>query len=158
MVSGVDEIDGFVEIVHGNDRQDRCKDLSGTRQSGETRRLPNPGHSLAHQGIIRADVPDDRRSDVIRRKVRVSAEHNGTLGVIQQFLDPIKVSITWEASDHPRLCRSIRIKFQISKWMHESERYRRRLWVHVHFFKGGYEIFLSVLGDKNIIWGDTGLK
>lgn len=83
MVSGIDEIDGFVEIVHGNDRQDRCKDLSeGVLQSEGTRRSPNPGHSLAHQGIIRANVPDDRRSDVIRRTVRVSTKYDSTLGVI----------------------------------------------------------------------------
>ena len=98
MVPGIDKAHTFVEIVHRDDRQNRCEYLSRVvcqKKCGGH----NPGYSLAHWGIVGTDVSDTRRSDIFRLPVSVSAENDSPLGIIQQFLYPIKAFMVWKASD-----------------------------------------------------------
>ena len=129
VVPSVDEFDGLVEIVDGNDGQDRCKYFPGRGAVVRKRnswRPPDLVHSLAHQGIIRADALDDRRSNVFRLMVGFSTKDDGSFGVVQHFLDPIEATMVWETSDDPRFSRAIRIKFPISRQSSQGQRYRGR--------------------------------
>ena len=71
-------------------------------------------YSLAHQGIIGSNVPNDRGSDVFRFAVSFPAEDDGALGVIQQSLYPIKASVICEASNGPRIGCAIFIKVLVA--------------------------------------------
>ena len=132
--------------------------LKGARQSG----LPTTGshehrHLLAHQRITRTDIPDDRRSNVFRLTVGVSAEDDGSLGVIQQFLDPVEASMSRETSNLPGFCRAIRVKFLISRYRGQRCRGGQRPGACVRLLNGGYKRLLSVFWDEDIIRGDAGL-
>lgn len=71
-------------------------------------------YSLAHQRIVRADIPDNSGGNVFRLAIRVSAKDDSTLGIIQQSLDPVKVCVIWDTSDDPRFFRAVWIEFLIS--------------------------------------------
>ena len=117
MVPGVDEFDGPFKIVYSDDRQNWCENFPGmdvTVRRRNSQGSPSSSRSLAHQGIIRANVPNDRRSDIFRFTVCFSAENDSALGVIQHSLDPVKSSVIREASDGPRFGCAIRIKFLVT--------------------------------------------
>lgn len=114
----VDELDRFVKIVDGEDGQNRRKDFTGRSTAVRITSLlrsPNPVHSLAHQRVIRTNVPDDRRSDIFRLTVGIPAKDDSSLGVIQQFLDPVEAPMIRETSDVSGFRRAIRIKLIISR-------------------------------------------
>ena len=132
--------------------------LEEQRQSTKPRPLPNSDHSLAHQGIIVANISDDCGSDIFRLTVGLSTEHDSTLGVVQQSLDPVEVPVVWEASDDSRLGRSIGIEFFISTKRYNVNIVENGHWVCIRFFKGGYQILLTALGNEDVIRCNTRLK
>ena len=114
MVPGVDKFDSLVEIVDGDDGQNRCKDFTGRKAAIRTtnsRLAPNHVHALAHQRIVGSNVPDNRRSNIFRLTIDVSTKDDSSLGVVQQSLDSVKASIIWETGDVTGLGSAIRIEF-----------------------------------------------
>lgn len=83
-------------------------------------RSRNPGHSLAHQRIIGTNIPYNGGGNVFCLAVGVSAEDDSPLGIIQQLLDPVETSVSWETSDLPGFGRAIRVKFMISKHLRSA--------------------------------------
>ena len=45
------------------------------------------GYSLAQEGVVLADVRDNRQRDVAVLDVRAAAENDGALGLIKEALD-----------------------------------------------------------------------
>jgi len=120
VVPGIDEFDSLIEIVDGDDGQNWRKYFTGRGAAFRTINsvITNHVHSLAHQGIVGTDIPDDRRSDIFCLTVCFSANDDSSFSVVQQFLDPVKASVAWHTSDVPGLSRAVRIKFLISGRKH----------------------------------------
>jgi hypothetical protein len=68
----VDEIDCLVEVLDGDDRQDRSEDLVG------------------HQRLGRVGIDDDRRLDADRRRVRAAADRDAPLVAAQRAVSRSK--------------------------------------------------------------------
>lgn len=119
MTPGIDKLDGLVKVVNGNDWQYRCENFSIGTTVRRNPAITRPSYALAHQGIVRADVPDDRGGDVFRLTVGFPTENDSTPSVIQQFLDAVKASVVWQTSDNSGFGSSIRIKFPIPEQKRE---------------------------------------
>lgn len=85
VVPSIDKFDSFIKIVDGNDGQNRCKEFTRRRTKIRTDswRARSTIRSLAHQRIIRTNIPDNRGSDVFRVTVGVSTKDGSSLGVVQ---------------------------------------------------------------------------
>jgi len=68
--------------------------------------------------------------------------------------------MVWETGNVTGFGRAIRIEFEISRQRDEGQYCTREEQPRycIRFLKGSYERLLSILGNEDVIWGDTGLE
>jgi hypothetical protein len=115
-VPRVNNIKSIVKVIYSNDRQNGTKNFSGyqIRLAIIIENSDKWETSLAHQRIIRLDVLDDSRSNILLRGVRLAAEHNRSTTTIQKRLQTLEMAITNYPSEKSRVLWTFRIKFSMS--------------------------------------------